>query len=119
MATVFHTDKGKKSVTDTGKRVVYKDSDGNIHVRYAWSDYSAVHQGEMDVPIGQPVQTEQSGVAMVSGFSPKIMTAVLNADEFNPLDVMMEALKPIELDYTNLNEELKIKYETEQIGEEY
>ena len=27
MATVFHTDKGKKAVTDTGKRVVYKDSD--------------------------------------------------------------------------------------------
>ena len=63
-----------------------------------------------DVPIGQPVQTEQSGVAMVSGFSPKIMTAVLNASEFNPLDVMMEALKPIELDYTNLKDELDIEY---------
>ena len=72
-----------------------------------------------DTPIGQPVQSEQSGVAMVSGFSPKIMTAVLNASEFNPMDVMFEALKPIELDYTNLNEELKIKYEEEEYEEEY
>ena len=65
---------------------------------------------EGDTPIGQPVQTEQSGVAMVSGYSPKIMTAILNADEFNPLDVMMEALKPIELDYTNLEDKLDIEY---------
>ena len=72
-----------------------------------------------NVPVGQPVMTEQSGAAMVSGFSPKIMTAVLNADEFNPMEVMMEALKPIELDYTNLNDELKIKYEEERYEEEY
>ena len=72
-----------------------------------------------DVPVGQPVMTEQSGAAMVSGFSPKIMTAVLNADEFNPMEVMLEALKPIELDYTNLNDKLKIKYEEEEYEEEY
>ena len=71
-----------------------------------------------DVPIGQPVQTEQSGVAMVSGFSPKIMTAVLNASEFNPLDVMMEALKPIELDYTNLNDKLTIEYVEHEYSED-
>ena len=70
MATVFHTDKGKKSVTDTGKRVVYKDSDGNIHVRYAWSDYPAVHQGEMDVPIGQPfIVLDQSDIPTDTSFA--------------------------------------------------
>ena len=70
MATVFHTDKGKKSVTDTGKRVVYKDSNGNIHVRYAWSDYPAVHQGEMDVPIGQPfIVLDQSDIPTDTSFA--------------------------------------------------
>tara|TARA_B100000123_G_scaffold201843_1_gene151804 strand:- start:40 stop:369 length:330 start_codon:yes stop_codon:yes gene_type:complete len=70
MATVFHTDKGKKSVTDTGKRVVYKDSDGNIHVRYAWSDYSAVDQGEMDVPIGKPfIVLDQSDIPTDTSFA--------------------------------------------------
>ena len=39
---------------------------------------------------------------MVSGFSPSIMKAVLNAEEFNPISVMMEALKDIELNYINL-----------------
>ena len=71
-----------------------------------------------DVPIGQPVMTEQSGAAMVSGFSPKIMTAVLNAEEFNPMEVMMEALKPIELDYTNLNDKLTIEYVEHEYSED-
>ena len=71
-----------------------------------------------DVPVGQPVMTEQSGAAMVSGFSPKIMTAVLNADEFNPMEVMLEALKPIELDYTNLNDKLDIEYVVEDYLED-
>jgi len=39
---------------------------------------------------------------MVSGFSPSIMKAILEAENFTPMDVMMEALKPIELNYTNL-----------------
>jgi hypothetical protein len=50
---------------------------------------------------------------MISGFSPSIMKAVLNAEEFNPIDVMLEALEPIELDYTNLKPELKIDYSRE------
>ena len=71
-----------------------------------------------DVPVGQPVMTEQSGAAMVSGFSPKIMTAVLNADEFNPMEVMLEALKPIELDYTNLKDKLDIEYVEHEYDED-
>jgi hypothetical protein len=38
---------------------------------------------------------------------------VLNAEEFNPIDVMLEALEPIELDYTNLKPELEIDYSRE------
>ena len=41
---------------------------------------------------------------MVSGFSPSIMQAVLNAEEFNPLSIMMEALKNFDIDYSNLPE---------------
>ena len=44
---------------------------------------------------------------MVSGYSPSIMKAVLNAEEFNPVSVMMEALKDIEIDYSNLPKEFK------------
>ena len=70
MATIFHTDKGNKSVTDTGKRIVYKDSDENIHVRYAWSDYGAVDQGEMDTPIGQPfIVLDQSDIPTDTSFA--------------------------------------------------
>ena len=50
---------------------------------------------------------------MVSGFSPSIMKAILNAEDFNPIDVMLEALKPIELDYTNLKPQLDIDYQQE------
>ena len=50
---------------------------------------------------------------MISGFSPSIMKAVLNAEEFNPIDVMLEALEPIKLDYTNLKPELDIDYSRE------
>ena len=48
---------------------------------------------------------------MVSGYSPSIMKAVLNAEEFNPISVMMEALKDIELDYSNLPSEFTYELE--------
>ena len=62
---------------------------------------------------GQQAQCSDDNVAMVSGFSPSIMKAVLNAEEFNPIDVMLEAVEPIKLDYTNLEHRLKINYQTE------
>ena len=58
---------------------------------------------------GSPARPNDDGVAMVSGFSPSIMKAVLNAEDFNPIDIMMEALESIQLDYTNLNDELNIE----------
>jgi hypothetical protein len=62
---------------------------------------------------GQPAECSDGNVAMISGFSPAIMKAVLNAEEFNPIDVMLEALEPIKLDYTNLKPELEIDYSRE------
>ena len=59
----------------------------------------------LDAHFGTPAQCDDDSVAMVSGFSPSIMKAVLNAEEFTPIDVMMEALKDIELNYINLPED--------------
>ena len=56
----------------------------------------------LDAHFGTPAQCDDDSVAMVSGFSPSIMKAVLNAEDFTPMDVMMEALKPIDVDYKNL-----------------
>ena len=56
----------------------------------------------LDAHMGTPAQCDDDSVAMVSGFSPSIMKAVLNAEDFTPMDVMLEALKPIDVDYKNL-----------------
>ncbi len=45
----------------------------------------------LDAHMGTPAKCSDDSVAMVSGFSPSIMKAVLNAEEFTPMDVMMEA----------------------------
>ena len=68
---------------------------------------------DLEAHAGQPAQCSDENVAMISGFSPAIMKAVLNAEEFNPIDVMLEALEPIKLDYTNLKHELNINYNRE------
>jgi len=68
---------------------------------------------DLEAHAGQPAECSDENVAMISGFSPSIMKAVLNAEEFNPIDVMLEALEPIELDYTNLKPELEIDYNKE------
>jgi hypothetical protein len=68
---------------------------------------------DLNAHMGSPVQCSDENVAMVSGFSPKIMEAVLNAKDFNPQDVMLEALSSIDLDYTNLDHKIKINYQSE------
>ena len=65
----------------------------------------------LDSHYGTPAKCSDDSVAMVSGYSPSIMKAILNAEEFNPLSIMMEALEPIELDYTNLPTEFKYNKE--------
>ena len=67
----------------------------------------------LDAHMGTPARCSDDNVAMVSGFSPSIMKAILNAENFTPMDVMLEALKPIDLDYTNLKDELDIDWTTE------
>jgi len=68
---------------------------------------------DLNAYTGQPAECSDENVAMVSGFSPSIMKAILNAEEFNPIDVMLEAVEPIKLDYTNLKPELDIDYNRE------
>ena len=68
-------------------------------------DFPKIVFWNLDAHFGTPAKCSDSSVAMVSGYSPSIMKAVLNAEEFNPISVMMEALKDIELDYTNLPED--------------
>jgi len=65
----------------------------------------------LDSHYGTPAKCSDDSVAMVSGYSPSIMKAILNAEEFNPLSIMMEALEPIELDYTNLPDEFEYEME--------
>ena len=67
----------------------------------------------LDSHSGNQSTMNEDGVCTVSGFSPSIMKAILSCEDFNPMNVMMEALEPIELDYTNLNDELDIDYQQE------
>ena len=74
-------------------------------------DFPKIVFWNLDAHFGTPAKCSDSSVAMVSGYSPSIMKAVLNAEEFNPISVMMEALKDIELDYTNLPKEFRYELE--------
>jgi len=67
----------------------------------------------LDGHSGNQSVSDEAGVCMVSGYSPSIMKAILSCEDFNPINVMMEALEPIELDYTNLQDELDIDYQQE------
>lgn len=39
-----------------------------------------------------PIRYDQSGAALVSGFSPAIMTSILAADDINPVSIMLQTL---------------------------
>ena len=41
---------------------------------------------------GVPVEFNQQGTALVSGFSPAIMKSVIRAEHFTPVDVMQSAV---------------------------
>ena len=66
----------------------------------------------LDTHFGTPAECSDNSVAMVSGYSPSIMKAILNAEEFNPMSVMLEALESIDLDYRNLPTQFKYSKET-------
>ena len=65
----------------------------------------------LDAHMGTPAKCSDDSVAMVSGFSPSIMKAILNAQEFTPMDVMREALEPIEVECENLPEDFEYELE--------
>ena len=55
--------------------------------------------------VGSHAKHDEKGVALVSGFSPSIMKAILALEkipDFTPYDVMMEAIEYIEFDIRNL-----------------
>ena len=97
---------------DSGNRNLHLD---NIRDEYRSAGYELPKLvfWDLEAHAGQPAECSDENVAMISGFSPAIMKAVLNAEEFNPIDVMLEALEPIKLDYTNLKPELEIDYNRE------
>ena len=53
---------------------------------------------------GSPAEANDDGVALVSGFSPVLMKAILAVEDFNPIEVMKEALEPIKVNFKNLPE---------------
>ena len=67
---------------------------------------------------GSPAQSDSNGVAMVSGFSPSIMESLLRCEDFDPISIMMESLKEIEVDCTNLPDSLDVDYQKELTWEE-
>ena len=46
-----------------------------------------------------PVQAHQSGAALVSGFSPSIMSAVLGCESMSPRNVMLDKLLSTRYDF--------------------
>jgi len=55
-----------------------------------------------------PTVNNEHGVALVSGFSPQVLTAVLTAKSFTPVDIMNEAIAPfLEMVRNGPKEELK------------
>lgn len=47
-----------------------------------------------------PVEFDQKGVALVSGFSPSLMQSILSAKQVSPVDVMNETLQKPRYDYS-------------------
>ena len=97
-------------------------NNGSFKTHYSWmeDEYKAAGYPfpkivfwNLEAHPGTPARCSDNNVGMVSGFSPAIMEAVLNCEDFTPMNVMLEALKPIELDYTNLNNNLDINYNQE------
>ena len=79
-------------------------------------DFPKIVFWNLDAHFGTPARCDDDSVAMVSGFSPSIMKAILNAEDFNPMSVMLEALIGIELDNKNLPTQFKYSKETRQMN---
>jgi len=98
----------------------FDESQGRTDTHFSWMEEEFEKAGyklpkivfwNLDAHFGTPARCSDDSVAMVSGFSPSIMKAVLNAEEFNPISVMMEALKDIKPDCSKLPSEFKYEME--------
>ena len=98
----------------------FDESQGRTDTHFSWMEEEFEKAGyklpkivfwNLDAHFGTPARCSDDSVAMVSGFSPSIMKAVLNAEEFNPVSVMLEALKDIKVDFTNLPKIFEYNYE--------
>ena len=79
-------------------------------------DFPKIVFWNLNAHMGTPAKCSDDSVAMVSGFSPSIMKAVLeSADNFTPMNVMMTALKDIVIDYTNLPKDFIYDYEQKSL----
>ena len=102
-----------ESQSDYGQSMPHFDHMRELY-KEAGYDFPKIVFWNLEAHWDTPAKCSDDSVAMVSGFSPSIMKAVLDAEEFNPISIMIEAVKPIELDYTNLKKTLKINYNKEQ-----
>jgi len=66
---------------------------------------------------GSPVLPSDENVGMVSGFSPTIMKAVLDCEDFTPVSIMEKALESIVLNYDKLSDKLDIVKDKPQMTE--
>ena len=103
----------------------FDESQGRTDTHFGWMEEEFEKAGyklpkivfwNLDAHMGTPAKCSDESVAMVSGFSPSIMKAVLeSADNFTPINVMMTALKDIVIDYTNLPKDFIYDYEQKSL----
>ena len=98
----------------------FDESQGRTDTHFSWMEEEFEKAGyklpkivfwNLEAHFGTPARCSDDSVAMVSGFSPSIMKAILNAEDFNPISVMMEALKDIEIESKHLPSEFKYEME--------
>ena len=98
----------------------FDESQGRTDTHFSWMEEEFEKAGyklpkivfwNLEAHFGTPARCSDDSVAMVSGFSPSIMKAILNAEDFNPISVMMEALKDIEVECKHLPSEFKYEME--------
>jgi hypothetical protein len=94
-----HALRGKKPHLELIKEQ-FEDAGYNVPKLVFWNLRSSSCEGS-------PAQASDTDVAMVSGFNPVLMKAILAVENFSPVEVMMEALSGIEVDITNLPKDLK------------
>jgi len=68
---------------------------------------------------GSPAKADDENVALVSGFSPVLMKAILAVEDFNPMDIMIEALQPITIDIKGLPEVFKNPLKVDEFHQLY